>query len=76
MERKITGFNAAMKKVEAVPYQLKQDLMDALGITSRQQLHLIQTGRCRLTKPKQTAVKLVFEKYGIDDPFDYMEVGG
>lgn len=74
MVRKITGFDTAMRKLEEVPKQCKADLLNALGITSRQQLYLLQTGRCKMTPPKREAVRKVFADYGIEDPFDYEEV--
>lgn len=71
------GFSAGIEemniRIEAVrmeKYRMIDDLMKALGVTTRQGLIPYKLGRITPSLEKMRAIRKVFREYGIKEPFD------
>lgn len=69
-EKKCTPFRKGLLMLQVHQVQqVKKELMDALGIKSRQWFKQYADGIVELTVSKAVKVEQVFNKYGVSDPW-------
>jgi len=73
VKENIKGFDKGYSEMVEMYRQFRKDLKEALDVKSAVQLSHYRHGKTRMNNPRVLAVKAVFEKYGVDQPFDLEE---
>lgn len=67
----VVGFDKGCRELDERMRQFRAELQHALDVKYIAQVANYRHGRSRMNRPRLLAVKAVFEKYGVSDPFDY-----
>ena len=72
-KEQVVGFDKGMKVLDYRMAMFREELKQALDVKYDTQVSNYRHGRHKMNYPRILAVSAVFEKYGVDEPFDISE---
>lgn len=73
IKEKVKGFDKGYQELTNKMRQFKEDLRRALDVKTDIQVSQYRHGKNKMNYPRILAVRDVFIRYGIDEPFDMAE---